>query len=535
MKHLKYKTRQIVFLLISVFLFGSCTKDFEEINTPPEGATDASTPAVYNAIVSSLPMASGQYSVMNAWMYPITQQAAITGGSYPYENANGEVWSNYYRALANYRLLQSRISAETDPAIMNNLSAMLRTIMAYQTFRVTNYFGDMPYSKAGYAPLDGSAGYKVPFDKQADIYAAILTDLQWAVNNFSESSNQYSVGASETFLKNNIPLWIKFANSLRLYVAVTMYDKDQATAGAQITEAIGKPLLADGEDIGLWPANIPGLQFQWRSWSFSANCYLRMGTTMWGLMSANNNKDGSGIFDPRCKLFYETNNANEWVAYDQNPAPSTPTEGGAPYDASKRGVDWADKGTGCIYSPVNVYYELDQTSIPELMLTAAQIHFIKAEVYNRGLGVSANATTAKTEYDAGITASVNMWTGIAYNSSVWVVNKPAANTAPPAQISTLLSNPEVAYNTGSTTAALSQIYAQLWIDQYRQPWDAWTLSRRTGGKTPKSSVNPGYYDSNFGKLNRFVYPDAEVSYNYDNWKSATGGVDLSSSKMWINP
>ena len=53
MKHLKYKTRQIVFLLISVFLFGSCTKDFEEINTPPEGATDASTPAVYNAIVSS--------------------------------------------------------------------------------------------------------------------------------------------------------------------------------------------------------------------------------------------------------------------------------------------------------------------------------------------------------------------------------------------------------------------------------------------------------------------------------------------------
>ena len=94
MKHLKYKTRQIVFLLISVFLFGSCTKDFEEINTPPEGATDASTPAVYNAIVSSLPMASGQYSVMNAWMYPITQQAAITGGSYPYENANGEVWSN---------------------------------------------------------------------------------------------------------------------------------------------------------------------------------------------------------------------------------------------------------------------------------------------------------------------------------------------------------------------------------------------------------------------------------------------------------
>ena len=239
---------------------------------------------------------------MNAWMYSITQQAIITGGSYPYENANTEVWTNYYNALANYRLLQSRISTATDTATMNNLSAMLRTIMAYETFRVTNYFGDMPYFKAGYAPLDGSVGYKVPFDKQSDIYASILADLQWAVDNFSENTDQYSIGSSETFLQNNIPLWIKFANSLRLYVAVTMYDKDNATAAAQISDALTKPLLADGEDIGLWPANIPGLQFQWRNWSFSANCYLRMGTTMWNLMSANNNTDGSGIFDPRCPL-----------------------------------------------------------------------------------------------------------------------------------------------------------------------------------------------------------------------------------------
>ena len=232
MKQLKYKAQHFVFILVSVLLLGSCTKNFENINTPPEGATDASTPAVYNAIVSSLPMSSGQYSVMNAWMYSITQQAITTGGSYPYENANTEVWTNYYSALANYRLLQSRISATADSTTMNNLSAMLRTIMAYQTFRVTNYFGDMPYFKAGYAPLDGSVGYKAPFDKQSDIYASILADLQWAVNNFSENADQYSVGTSETFLNNDIALWTKFANSLRLYVAVTMYDKDNATAGS---------------------------------------------------------------------------------------------------------------------------------------------------------------------------------------------------------------------------------------------------------------------------------------------------------------
>ena len=123
MKHLKNKPRYFVFMLLSVFVLGSCTKNFETVNTPPEGATDASTPAVYNAIVSSLAMSSGQYSVMNAWMYSITQQAITTGGSYPYENANGEVWTNYYSALASYRLLQSRISTTTDSTTMNNLSA----------------------------------------------------------------------------------------------------------------------------------------------------------------------------------------------------------------------------------------------------------------------------------------------------------------------------------------------------------------------------------------------------------------------------
>jgi hypothetical protein len=68
-----------------------------------------------------------------------------------------------------------------------------------------------------------------------------------------------------------------------------MYDKVQVRS-PQISEALGKPLLADGENIGLWPANIPGLVFDMHAWSFSANQYIRMGTTMWGYMSDNNKR-----------------------------------------------------------------------------------------------------------------------------------------------------------------------------------------------------------------------------------------------------
>lgn len=522
-------------VFVSAIALSGCKKGFEDLNTPPKEASVATTPELFNAIISSLPLSGGEQSVFNSWIYPITQQGIVTSGAYPYDNAKNAVWSNYYLTLGNYRVLEDRISKSADPASMNNLYAMLKTIMAYKTLVATNYYGNMPYFNAGNATLSVVSGYKVAYDKQEDIYPAVLTDLKWAVDNFSTSATQYSVGVYETFLKNDIAKWVKFANSLRLQAAVNISAKNPTVATAHITEALAKPLLGDGEDIGLWPANIPGLKFDWRQWSFSANCYLRMGSTMWNLMSANNNTDGSGIFDPRCKIFFETNNANQWAAYPQNPPTSTPTEGGAPYDLTKRNASWSDKGAGNIYSNFNFYFEKDVTTIPELMLTAAQVHLLKAEVYNKGLGVAANSVTAKAEYEAGIKASVNMWTKIAFTSPEWLVNKPAAAAATVGELNTLVTSPVVAYDLASSANALKQIYAQHWIATFRQPNEAWTLLRRTGGQTPMSATNTAYYAANFGTYNRFVYPDNEFSYNYDNWKTETGSSDMNTKKIWLQP
>lgn len=529
MKHLS-KIAIVTLLVTSV----SCKKDFEEINAPWDKPNSASTPEMFNAVVSSLPLTGGEQSVMNAWIYPITQQAAITSGSYPYDNAKGAVWENYYYTLANARIIEDRIEKSENPASMTNISAMLKTIMAYKSFKATNYFGAMPYKEAGYAALAASKGtgvYKAKYNTQQEIYADILTNLKWAVDNLKADASQVSLGNYETLFKGDVAMWTKFANSLRLYIATTIYEKDKTLATTHITEALNKPLLADTDNVGIWPAKL-NLSLQWREWSFSANCYLRMGSTIWHQMSANDNKDGSGIFDPRAKIFFEPNNAGEWVAYPQNPISGvTPTEGGLPYD-KKRYTAWSDKGASNLYSPVNLYFEQDLTSIPELILTAAQVRFIKAEIYNRGIGVAANAATAKAEYEAGIKASVDMWKGIAVSSSVWTVAKPTSATATAAELNTLLTNPTVAYSADPATA-LNQIYAQLWIDQFRQPFDAWTLKRRTGSKTPMSTSNTQYYTGNFANYNRFVYPDDEITYNAENFKAAAGGTNLNTTKLWI--
>ncbi|HEY4198088.1 MAG TPA: SusD/RagB family nutrient-binding outer membrane lipoprotein [Mucilaginibacter sp.] len=437
--------------------------------------------------------------------------------------------------MSNYASLVKLMAAAPDTSVYTNVKAMLKTLKAYQAIKLSNFFGDMPYSQAGGA-LDYGSGNDTVFtpvyDKQQSIYLSCLADLQWAVDHFSTGS-QYSLGSSEFVLQGNIPKWIEFANSLRLRIAITMYDKDASDATPYIKDALSKPLLdADSTNVGLYPDNIPAMELQARKYAFGTECRLRMGTTMWNLMSSTNAQDGSGIFDPRCTIYFEPNNDNLWNPFPQNPTPSTPAEAGSPYNYL-RDQDWANKDgdppTPNLYANFNYYWGHD-VDIPELFMTAAEVHFLKAEVYARGLaGIAANAATAQTEYNAGIVTSVRFWTQQAIHSAVWVVNKPAG---PPsaAALNTLLTNPKVAYNVANGPQL---IYAQEWIDMFRQPWEAWTLQKRTGGLTPTDPVNAAFYTQTYGSYNRYQYPTTEQTYNFNNWYAETKNSDLTSTKIWI--
>jgi hypothetical protein len=522
-------------VLLCVAGLASCTKKLNTINIPPFGAPNTTLNQLYVAFVSNMALSGGDQNDDNGWLYPIAQQGMVyTHPDFPYGSTG--IWSDYYHNLANYNVYMQQITASPDSTLYTNAKAMLTVLRAYQTIKVSDFYGDMPFSAAGKA-IDGPANLSPAYDSQKSIYVACLNDLQWAVNHFSASDpKQYSLGGNDLVLKNDIAQWVKFANSLRLRIAVNLYDKDPADATPQITDALGKPLLSDytTDNIGLYPANIPNMDLSARAYTFGTECRLRMGTTMWQKMSSTNSTDGSGIFDPRCLIFFEPNNAGQWNPFPQNPVTTTPAEGGDPYNAL-RNDDWANKngtnGTTNLYANFNFYWSQDKT-IPELFITAAEVHLIKAEIYTRGLGVTANPATAATEYNAGIGASINFWTAAAIASPVWVVNKPAALPTAGA-LTTYQTNPAVLFDAANVTHATSQIYTQEWIDMIRQPWDAWTLMKRTGGLTPMDPNNAAGYTQTYGGYNRYQYPGSEPTYNQANWFAETKGTDLISTKIWI--
>ena len=545
LKHhnIKHWMKAMVLTVLIASILAACTKNYQKENAPYSGPASATLPQLYSGIGANIDRAAdiGNWSAAR-WLYPITQLGAVYAVS-DFSFVEGTNWSEFYSNLPAMNQMLTKMQSSPDSATYTNAIAMVKVLRAYQAIELTNLYGDIPYSKAGKAFSGSTVDLVVPYDKQQQVYLSCLSDLTWAVNHFNTNSNQFSFGSSEFLLANDIGQWQKFANSLRLRYALTMYDKDNADAAPIIADALAKPLLTDpvADVVGLSQTNIPGISFDidgaGRGFFFHQESRARMGSTLWNLFTNNNNTDGSGIFDLRCQIFFEVNGNGEWVPYPQNPV--TPiSDGGDPYN-TKRDPDnegWSSNKTGNLYADYNYYWGRDGIisgstgACPEIFISAAEVHFLKAEAYARGAGVASDIASAQTEYEAGVTASLTFWKNMAFNSSVWVVNKPTSATPTATEIAAVLTNPKVAFNPAN---ALSLIYGQEWIDLFRQPWVAWTLMRRTGGATPADTNNPAGYTQNYGSLQRYQYPADEHQFNTANWTAATGGNDLTSTKIWI--
>jgi hypothetical protein len=422
------------------------------------------------------------------------------------------------------------------------MKAMVKIILAMKTFKVTDLFGDIPFSEAGYGFQDLNKLRPV-FDKQRDIYLQLLDELKWADDSINEAAplvEPYkSFIAFDNLFGGDMLKWRKMANSLRLRHAMRMSEKEPEMAGAIIKEIIENerpvflgydftvPLL---ESACIWPA-ASGFRNESMSWSFREHRNLRMGSNVWHQLSYHDSLDGSGIFDPRAYIFFETNNANEWSPYPQLPEATTPSEGGIPYDSHRdQAGSYQIKGETCIYSPFCYFMIADENYMPIILYTGAETHFIMAEAYFRGIGLEMNKERADEEYMNGINSSVKWWMQVAEGSRL-----PVSHLTFPemVEIPDDLDESSVLLRFGSWNAAteeekLQYIYTQWWLDAFRQPWEAYALARRTG-MTPREGDPIHHY--------RLPYPPSESEYNSDNWTQAVAdqGGETPDTKIWWTP
>jgi len=230
------------------------------------------------------------------------------------------------------------------------------------------------------------------------------------------------------------------------------------------------------------------------------------------------------VIDPRAFIYFETNNAEEWVPYPQLPQANTPQSGGQPYFQDRRDQNYADKGQDNIYANFNYYLIRDEKDIPEILMTAAEVKFLLAEVFLRGLGVNQDLAIAEFNYLLGMSASQNFWQNVMLGSSIWENKVQVLTTG---QLFSVSDHPKYNFQMADNEAAqLDLIYAQRWVDHFRQPWEAFALQRRIGDRLPRAGDANDFY--------RFKYPPSEANNNPIEWSNqvAEMGGDENNIKLW---
>jgi hypothetical protein len=533
----------------------SCTSDFENINADWKNPTTASAGQLFNGMISLMRQtADEQLYLNNEIFYPESELGALTSDEWNKSFYGTEsIWSNYYCFLSNVRDLEYYFDAECketgDTAICDIARAEVIVLKAYQTFKLTDIFGDLPYFDAGMVWLSPDEDKYVhpAFDSQEDIYKSLLNELVWARDILNESGtqtpsgNEYlSLGGYDALLYGNQSKWGKLANSLILRHALRCYDKAPDFAGPILVEAYYKPIIDDMTGVCLWPKSL-GYKTS-SGWAFRQQNKLRMGTTVWQNMSSDDDTLGTGIYDYRAYLFFDTNNGDtsqvnmgNWVPFPQER--NGETDGGKPY-STVRSDDYSAKGDGCHYSPFNYYMVEDEDYIPEIIMTYADALFMKAEVAARGIVNVSIIEIGNNLFEQGIYWSFVFWTQMPSDAAIWNYKYPAylqlvSSTDIWSACTNMSSKVSLAsftkYGFPTTAAAyLPLIYEQRWINLMRQPWEAWALARQTHA-TPTST------DYKSLKSNRLEYPPCEAANNVEAYNTQIASMQFGDSrktKIW---
>lgn len=237
--------------LLAVVLF-SCNKfnDFGDVNIDPTKSSDMD-PAAQMALTQarfSGDVSTQQY-INTLVLQPMMQQ---TGGAYAtrlgflYERnatAMNALWDNGYpNDIVN--IVDATKRAELSKAAKPNLYAMCRVMKVYLFARMTDIYGDIPYTDAGKAYIDGTIRPK--YDTQEFIYNDFLKELTEAGASFTSNTEILN---KDLFYNGNIALWKKFTNSLKLRLALRLAKRNPEKAKAAIQEAVAAGVFTSNSDI----------------------------------------------------------------------------------------------------------------------------------------------------------------------------------------------------------------------------------------------------------------------------------------------
>ena len=376
------KNSFIIVCLASMICFASCTKGFEAKNKDPYAITTIDPGLLFTGAERNMNIGSWDGEQTIVQQYINAYNAGATAGfqfNLDIDGYSNDRWGAYTGVI---KPLVQIISIIKDDPAKKNLYDMVRIWKAFAFMTIVDTYGDVPYSEAGKAYLEGLTSPK--YDKMADIYADLYSELKTATADLS-ASNEYVAsdlffgGASGT-IAAQVAHWKKIGYSLMLRLGMRYSKIDAAKAASIAQEAFaGGVILSNSDNVvitqynGAVPNGFSNLQR-----NISPYFYYLAEPFVNQLKSTN---------DPRLK-YIGASYANPTTITSSTRDTTTANQFGFPvgYDAvsfltapGSRGP----KGGGLNYTQFN-YDVMLSTVAPALFITNAQTQLLLAEAAFRG-------------------------------------------------------------------------------------------------------------------------------------------------------
>lgn len=511
-------------------LANSCTDDFTELNTDPKNLTvDNLSQSEYGAIVKAAQYTPAFLPSAARGPFQLTQSlfSDIYGGYFATTAPNFDSdrytlvggWLNgafnyFYGSAAPQIKYAEDFAAENGYDLEN---AMMKVWRVWSYHRITDFWGPIPYSEFG------NRERSVPYDAQEDIYMDFFATLDEAIPVLQSNAGGTSfLGTNDLVYGGNVDQWIKFANTLRMRLAMRVKYAAPEMSKTEAEKAATLGAFIDANDDNAIIET---------SADFT-NPYNTI--TQWGefRMSADVESILKGYEDPRIQYY---------AAPAAEPDPTDdPANISFPYEGMRNGQTKVDKqGTSfnTIASDMAPAYTVAGGAGPNyVVMNAAESYFLRAEGALEGWNMGGG--TAQTFYEQGIVTSHeeygldgNNLSGASYIASTNTPDSfdgtvPAASSAP------------VAFNTaGSKEQQLEQIITQKWISLYPNSQEAWAEKRRTGYPTFYDRLNTDTPSIPVSTVPRRVpFVDGEFTTNSEGVNAAIdnllGGPDDGTTKLW---
>lgn len=473
------KIKHLIYSL-GLLSLGACG-EFDDLNVDPNNPVSVQTGTLVTSAQRSISNVIGS-DLGTLYAQQIAEITYTEDSRYQAILADFSTW--YSGPLQN---LQTVIDLNTDPDTRTdaaasgsnaNQIALARILKAYFYHHLTDRWGALPYSEA----LQARAGKYAPkYDSQQVIYADLLKELKEAVAQMDGGAGV----SGDIIFDGDMDSWKRFANTMRMIIALRMADVDNGKAQTEFNDAVSAgviqstvfyPYLGEANNENPWFT------------SFRTRTDFAISLNLTTYMKSLN--------DPRLAKFADPT-LNSVAA-------GNPVITGMPYGSANPVALPPD-----VSYPNSTYVKCQSCPLP--IYTLAQVEFAKAEAAARGWG----GGSAEDHFKAAIQASWDQW-DVTYTAG---------------EFDTYYNQAEVKWDAANWKKSLGN---QKWMGLFIQGYEMWAEWRRLDYPIlvlPEEPLNPS------GAIPlRNIYPTSEASLNGANYQDAVdqflGGTDSDGVRLW---